>query len=278
MRSKGGKAKIQIGRESFSRRENPKIAQGETLGTHANPITSRPVGPAETNLAEVAFVESSPSNPQNEAAQTARPPLRLGVLLSGRGSNFLAIANSIQTGNLQGIEIAVAISNVADAPGIQAARDLNLPTALYVSKGRPRADHDADLIACLRQHHVDLVCLAGYMRLLSPGFIAAFPNRILNIHPSLLPAFPGLDAQRQAFDYGVKVAGCTVHFVDEHLDHGAIILQRAIPVPEMDNDTDGAHRLADLILAEEHIAYPEAIARVASGEYEIRGRRYIRQK
>ena len=151
--------------------------------------------------------------------------------------------------------------------------DLGLPTALYVSKGRPRADHDADLIACLREHKVDLVCLAGYMRLLSPSFIAAFPNRILNIHPSLLPAFPGLDAQQQAFDYGVKVAGCTVHFVDEHLDHGAIILQRAIPVLE----TRDAHSLAERILAEEHVAYSEAIARVVSGEYEIQGRRYIKR-
>ena len=200
-----------------------------------------------------------------------RPPLRLGILLSGRGSNFLAIAESIRSGKLQNVEIAVVISNVAEAPGIQAARDLNLPSAVYVSKGRPRAEHDADLIACLRRHNVDLVCLAGYMRLLSPGFIAAFPNRILNIHPSLLPAFPGLDAQQQAFEYGVKVAGCTVHFVDEHLDQGAIILQRAIPVLE----TDDAHSLADRILAEEHIAYSEAIARVAGGEYEIQGRRYI---
>jgi phosphoribosylglycinamide formyltransferase-1 len=204
---------------------------------------------------------------------TSKAPLRIGVLLSGRGSNFLAIAESIRTGKLQGVEIAVAISNVADAPGIAAARELNLPTAVYVSKGRPRADHDADLIACLREHTVDLVCLAGYMRLLSPGFIAAFPNCIVNIHPSLLPAFPGLDAQQQAFDYGVKIAGCTVHFVDEHLDHGAIIQQRAIPVL----DTDDAHSLADRILAEEHIAYSEAIARVASGEYEIQGRRYLKR-
>ena len=218
------------------------------------------------------------STPPDEAAQPARPPLRLGILLSGRGSNFLAIANSIQTGKLPNVTIAIVISNVADAPGIHAARDLNLPTAVFVSKGRPRADHDADLIACLHGHNVDLVCLAGYMRLLSPGFISAFPNRILNIHPSLLPAFPGLDAQQQAFDYGVKIAGCTVHFVDEHLDHGAIILQRAIPVPDMDKDTDGAHRLAQLILIEEHTAYTEAIARVAGGEYEIQGRRYIRRK
>ena len=127
-------------------------------------------------------------------------------------------------------EIALVLSNVADAPGILAARELGLPTAVCVSKGRTRAEHDADMLAHLRAAQVDLVCLAGYMRLLSPEFIAAFPNRILNIHPSLLPAFPGLDAQQQAFDYGVQVAGCTVHFVDEHLDHGVIILQRAIPV------------------------------------------------
>lgn len=203
---------------------------------------------------------------------------RLGILLSGRGSNFIAIADSIAAGRIPNTEIAVIISNKADAPGLATARGRGLTALAIEANGRKRAEHDAAIVAALREHRVDLVCLAGYMRLLSPGFIAAFPNRILNIHPSLLPAFPGLDAQRQAFDYGVKVAGCTVHFVDEHLDHGAIILQRAIPVPEMDNDTDGAHRLADLILAEEHIAYPEAIARVASGEYEIRGRRYIRQK
>jgi len=199
--------------------------------------------------------------------------LRLGILLSGRGSNFLAIAQSIREGRIPGAEIAIVISNVAGAPGLSAARDLGLPTALCVSKGRPRAEHDADLIASLREHDVDLVCLAGYMRLLSPAFIAAFPNRILNIHPSLLPAFPGLDAQQQAFDYGVKVAGCTVHFVDEHLDHGAIILQRAIPVLE----TDDAHSLAVRILAEEHIAYSEAIALVATGQYQIRGRRYLKR-
>jgi phosphoribosylglycinamide formyltransferase 1 len=218
-------------------------------------------------------MDSAPANPQDEGAQRARPPLRLGVLLSGRGSNFLAIAKSIREGRLPSVAIAIVLSNV-DSPGIAAARDLNLPTAVFVSKGRPRADHDADLIACLREHKVDLVCLAGYMRLLSPRFIAAYPNRILNIHPSLLPAFPGLDAQQQAFDYGVKVAGCTVHFVDEHLDHGAIILQRAIPVL----DTDDAHSLADRILVEEHIAYTEAIALVASGDYEIRGRRYVKSK
>ena len=141
-----------------------------------------------------------------------------------------------------------------------------------VPKGRKRAEQEAEVIASLRESEVDLVVLAGYMRLLSPEFIAAFPNQILNVHPSLLPAFPGLDAQTQAFEYGAKVAGCTVHFVDEHLDHGAIILQRSIPVLE----TDDAHSLAERILVEEHIAYPEAIARVVSVQYRIEGRRYIR--
>jgi phosphoribosylglycinamide formyltransferase-1 len=199
-------------------------------------------------------------------------PLRLGILLSGRGSNFLAIAESIRTGRLPGVEIAVVIANVAEAPGIAAAQQLGLPHAVLVSKGRSRAEHDADVIAYLREHRVDLICLAGYMRLLSPEFIAAFPYRILNIHPSLLPAFPGLEAQTQAFDYGVQVAGCTVHFVDEHLDHGVIVVQRAIPVLE----TDDAHSLSERILAEEHLAYTEAIACVASGEYEIRGRRLVK--
>jgi phosphoribosylglycinamide formyltransferase-1 len=199
---------------------------------------------------------------------------RLGILLSGRGSNFLAIAGAIRAGQLPGAEIAVVVSNIADAAGLAAARNLNLPTAVFVSQGRKRAEHDADVIACLRQHRVDLVCLAGYMRLLSPQFIAAFPERILNIHPSLLPAFPGLDAQQQAFDYGVNVSGCTVHFVDEHLDHGPIILQRTVPVL----DGDDAHALAERILVEEHIAYAEAIRRVISGEYAIQGRRFVRRK
>lgn len=199
--------------------------------------------------------------------------VRLGILLSGRGSNFLAIAESIRAGRLKGVEIAVVISNVAEAGGVAKARELGLPTAVFVSKGRKRVDHDADVIACLKTHNVDLVCLAGYMRLLSSEFVAAFPNRILNIHPALLPAFPGLEAQTQAFDYGVKVAGCTVHFVDADLDHGTIVLQRAVPVL----DTDDAHALADRILVEEHLAYSEAIARVTSGEYEIRGRRFVRR-
>ena len=197
---------------------------------------------------------------------------RLGILLSGRGSNFLAIASAIADGRLAGAEIAVVLSNVAEAPGLTAARELGLPTATFLSRGRPRAEHDADVIACLREHQVALVCLAGYMRLLSPAFIAEFPNRILNIHPSLLPAFPGLDAQTQAFEYGCRIAGCTVHFVDEHLDHGVIVLQRALPVL----DTDDAHSLAARILEQEHLAYPEAIARVLSGTYRIDGRRYAK--
>jgi phosphoribosylglycinamide formyltransferase-1 len=198
-------------------------------------------------------------------------PKRLGILLSGRGSNFLAITRSIREGRLPDAEIGIVIANVEDAPGLEAAKELGLPTALFVSKGRKRAEHDADVAACLRQYNVDLVILAGYMRLLSPEFIAAFPDRILNIHPSLLPAFPGLDAQQQAFEYGCKVAGCTVHFVDEHLDHGVIILQRSIAVLE----TDDLHSLAERVLAEEHIAYTEAIARVLSGTYRIEGRRYV---
>ncbi len=206
-------------------------------------------------------------------ASAVSKPARLGILLSGRGSNFLAIAESIRTGRLKGVEIAVVISNVADAPGLAKAREMGLPTAVFESKGRKREEHDAEVTACLRAHAVDLVCLAGYMRLLSPQFVAAFPHRILNIHPSLLPAFPGLEAQEQAFNYGVKIAGCTVHFVDEELDHGAIVVQRAIPVLE----TDDEHSLAQRILAEEHLAYTEAIARVVSGEYEVRGRRYVKK-
>ena len=211
------------------------------------------------------------SQPTSASSHSQQPKARLGILLSGRGSNFLAIARAIAEGRLTGVEIAVVLSNVAGAPGLAAAHELGLPTECFVSRGRPRAEHDADVIACLRQHRVDLVCLAGYMRLLSADFIAAYPDRILNIHPSLLPAFPGLDAQMQAFEYGCTVAGCTVHFVDEHLDHGVIILQRTVPVL----DDDDAHTLAARILAQEHQAYPEAIARVASGRYRIEGRRFV---
>jgi phosphoribosylglycinamide formyltransferase 1 len=200
-------------------------------------------------------------------------PHRLGILLSGRGSNFLAIADSVAAGRIPDTEIAVVISNKAEAPGLAAARERGLVALAIEANGRKRAEHDAAIIAALQQHGVDLICLAGYMRLLSPGFIQAFPQRILNIHPSLLPAFPGLDAQQQAFEYGVKVAGCTVHFVDEQLDHGVIILQRTVLV----GDGDDAHALSKRILAEEHIAYTEAIARVLSGDYVVDGRRYIRK-
>ena len=200
-------------------------------------------------------------------------PKRLGILLSGRGSNFLAIAEAVSSGILQGVaEIGIVIANTPEAQGLERARQLRLPTALFVSKGRKRAEHDAAVAACLREHEVDLVILAGYMRLLSPEFVAAFPNRILNIHPSLLPAFPGLDAQTQALDYGAKITGCTVHFVDEHLDHGVIILQKTVPVL----DEDDAHTLAERVLVEEHRAYPEAILRVLSDEFRIEGRRFLR--
>jgi phosphoribosylglycinamide formyltransferase-1 len=196
---------------------------------------------------------------------------RLGILLSGRGSNFLAIADNIARDTLPNAEIAVVISNKADAPGVAAARDRNLPTLVIESRGRTRDEHDAETIAALRQHKVDLVCLAGYMRLLSTAFVRAFPQRILNIHPSLLPAFTGLGAQQQALDYGAKFSGCTVHFVDEDLDHGVIILQRTVPVL----DTDDEPALSARILAEEHIAYSEAIARVIANTHVIRGRRYL---
>jgi phosphoribosylglycinamide formyltransferase-1 len=196
---------------------------------------------------------------------------RLGILLSGRGSNFLAITDALSAGKIPGAAIAVVISNIPDAPGLAAARERGLNGIAIEARGRKRAEHDAEIVACLREHQVDLVCLAGYMRLLSPGFVQAFPQRILNIHPSLLPAFPGLDAQTQAFDYGVQVAGCTVHFVDEELDHGVIVLQKSIPVLA----TDDAYTLAERILEQEHLAYSEAIARVVSGQYEIVGRRYL---
>ena len=193
----------------------------------------------------------------------------LGILLSGRGSNFVAIADSIDAGRVAGARIAVVISNKPDAPGITSARERGLNAVVIPSKGKPRAEHDREVVATLRQHNVDLVCLAGYMRLLSPWFVQQFPRRILNIHPSLLPAFPGLEAQEQAFAYGVKVAGCTVHFVDEELDHGPIIVQKTVTVL----DTDDEHTLSARILEQEHLAYGEAINLVLQGSFEIVGRR-----
>jgi phosphoribosylglycinamide formyltransferase 1 len=195
----------------------------------------------------------------------------LGILLSGRGSNFVAIADSVDAGRIPGARIAVVISNKADAPGIATAHARGLNALTIPSKGKPREEHDRELVAALRQNNVDLVCLAGYMRLLSPWFVQQFPHRILNIHPSLLPAFPGLEAQEQAFAYGVKVSGCTVHFVDEELDHGAIILQKAVHV--MDGDDE--HTLAARILEQEHIAYTEAINIVLKGEFRTIGRRLV---
>jgi phosphoribosylglycinamide formyltransferase 1 len=197
---------------------------------------------------------------------------KLGILLSGRGTNFAAIAESIKQGRINA-EIAIVISNRAEAPGIEHARKLGLDARVLISKGRQREEHDADVVAALNEKQVDLVCMAGYMRLLSPLFIRSFPNRIVNIHPSLLPAFPGLEAQKQAIEYGVKVSGCTVHFVDEHLDHGAIIVQRAVPVLDSDDD----HSLAARILEQEHIAYTEAINIVLAGNYDIVGRRVVRK-
>ncbi len=199
---------------------------------------------------------------------------RLGILLSGRGSNFVAIAEAIREHRLQGVEIAVVLSNKADAVGLKVAREMGLITIAVASAGRKRAEHDAEMIALLERHKVDLVCLAGYMRIITADFVRSFPNRILNVHPSLLPAFPGLNAQGQALEFGAKVAGCTVHFVDEAVDHGAIIVQRTVPV--LDEDT--AESLSARVLEQEHIAYPEGIARVVSGEYELRGRRYVRNR
>jgi phosphoribosylglycinamide formyltransferase 1 len=197
----------------------------------------------------------------------------LGILLSGRGSNFEAIARNIAAGRIPNARIAIVISNRADAGGLETARKLGLDALVIPSKGKERKDHDHEVVAALQDHKVDLICLAGYMRLLSPWFVRQFPGRILNIHPSLLPAFPGLEAQQQAFAYGVKVSGCTVHFVDEELDHGAIIVQKAVTVL----DTDDEHTLAARILEQEHIAYSEAINIVVEGKYEIVGRRLIKK-
>lgn len=194
---------------------------------------------------------------------------KLGILLSGRGSNFLAIAKSVDEGRIPIGEIAVVISNRAEAPGVDAARRMGLDARVIPSKSKTREQHDAEVVEAMKQKRVDLVCLAGYMRLLSPWFVQQFPQAILNIHPSLLPAFPGLEAQKQALEYGAKVSGCTVHFVDEHLDHGAIILQKTVPVL----DTDDEHSLTARILEQEHLAYTEAINLVLSGDCQFNGRR-----
>src|SRR5215467_7848769 len=196
---------------------------------------------------------------------------RIGVLLSGRGSNFEALADSVAAGRIPNAEIALVLSNRAGAPGIDRARSRGLTTRVIASKGLEREAYDRQVVAALQEAKVDLICLAGYMRLLSPYFVAAFPNRILNIHPSLLPSFPGLESQRQALEYGVKFAGCTVHFVDENLDAGPIVLQAVVQV----EDHDSEETLSARILKEEHRIYSEAARIVLEGKYKIEGRRVI---
>jgi len=198
----------------------------------------------------------------------------LGILLSGRGSNFAAIADNIDAGRIPDARISIVISNKQDAQGIATARARGLNALTIPSKGKTREEHDREIAAALKKNGVDFVCLAGYMRLLSPWFVQQFPQQILNIHPSLLPAFPGLEAQEQAFAYGVKVSGCTVHFVDEELDHGAIIVQKAVPVL----DDDDEHTLAARILDQEHIAYTEAINLLLSGKFAIVGRKFTKKE
>lgn len=197
---------------------------------------------------------------------------RIGVLLSGRGSNFEALANSVAAGHIPNAEIAVVLSNREGAPGIDRAHARNIPAKAISSRGLEREAYDRQIVAVLQEHQVDLICLAGYMRLLSPFFVASFPNRILNIHPSLLPSFPGLESQRQALEYGVKFAGCTVHFVDENLDAGPIVLQAVVPVADFDTEES----LSEKILREEHRIYTEAVKIILEGNYKIEGRRVLR--
>ena len=196
---------------------------------------------------------------------------RIGVLLSGRGSNFEALAESVSAGRIPNTEIAVVISNQPDATGLRKAEARGIPAQMIPSKGLQREAYDRQVAAILQEYKVDLICLAGYMRLLSPYFVAAFPQKILNIHPSLLPSFPGLEAQKQALEHGVKFAGCTVHFVDENLDAGPIVLQAVVPVL----DDDDEHTLSERILKEEHRIYSEAAKIVLEGKYRIEGRRVI---
>jgi phosphoribosylglycinamide formyltransferase 1 len=196
---------------------------------------------------------------------------QLGILISGRGSNMVALAAAVREGRIPNTEISVVISDKLDAAGLASAHELGLQTRVIERNGRSRAEHDREIVGALQEHQVDLVCLAGYMRLLSTSFIAAFRNRIFNIHPSLLPCFPGLDAQKQALEHGVKWSGCTVHFVDETLDGGRIIAQRIVPV--FDEDTEES--LSARILEQEHQLYAEAVALIVSGDYEIVGRRVL---
>src|ERR1700704_1234641 len=198
---------------------------------------------------------------------------RIGVLLSGRGSNFEALVERVAAGRIPNAEIAIVISHHEGAPGLQRAASRGIQTRVIPSKGLEREAYDRQVVAVLNEHKVDLICLAGYMRLCSPYFVAAFPNRILNIHPSLLPSFPRLESQRQALEYGVKFAGCTVHFVDENLDAGPIVLQAVVPIA----DSDTEETLSAKILAEEHRIYTEAVRIVLEGKYKIVGRRVVRE-
>ena len=196
---------------------------------------------------------------------------RIGVLLSGRGSNFEALADSVAAGRIPNAEIAIVISNRENAPGIEKAQARQIPAQVIPSRGLEREAYDKLVIAALEEKKVDLVCLAGYMRLLSPAFVAAYRGRILNIHPSLLPAFPGLESQRQAIEHGAKFSGCTVHFVDENLDAGPIILQAAVPI----RDDDTPETLSERVLKEEHRIYTEAVRIVLEGRYRMEGRRVL---
>ena len=181
--------------------------------------------------------------------------VKIGILISGRGSNMVAIVDAVKSGEILGAEVAVVISDEADAAGLEKARERGVETVVVERNGRPRVEHDAEIISELRKRGVELVCLAGYMRLLSAEFVRAFPDRIINIHPSLLPSFPGLDAQKQAFEHGVRVTGCTVHFVDEELDHGPVILQKEVEV----RDDDTVETLSARILEQEHLLYVDAV-------------------
>lgn len=199
---------------------------------------------------------------------------RIAILLSGRGSNCMAIIRAVRDGRLPNAEVAVVVSNIPGAPGIEAARAFGVPVVTLEGRGREQVEHETAILALLRKFRVDMICLAGYMRVLSAGFVREWKDRMVNIHPSLLPSFPGLHAQRKALEHGVTVAGCTVHFVDESVDGGVIILQRCVDVDPADTEES----LSTRILEQEHIAYVEALNRVLSGEWEIRGRRYVRKQ
>lgn len=197
--------------------------------------------------------------------------MKIGILISGRGSNMVAIVEAVQSGRIPDSEVVVVLSDKKSAQGLERAKERGIETVVVARNGRAREEHDAEIIAELKKRNVELICLAGYMRLLSSDFVRAFPDKIVNIHPSLLPAFPGLDAQRQAIEYGVKISGCTVHFVDDDLDHGAIILQKTVEV----EDEDTAETLSARILEQEHALYVEALKRIAEGKIKIDGRRVL---